>query len=276
LLPPAQRATARWLGLAVVLVMLAIVSIAASAAFRAWRSVPAPDPTGLTLTVAANGLESPDAAAARAAERLAGAPGVLRAETIEPSADKLPIDDAASPTADPAREPRSVHVVMRPGARTPRSVLVEWLRADAITLSPRAPGEDLLDSMAGAWLAALACLGLALAALSAWMTARLTAGAFAESASTLELLRGLGADEGFLWRLLARRTVLPALLAEGLAVAVASALVAVLLALAPPDGLASSLAPPDLAAALIWIPVPALLSAALALDKLRRSARAWP
>jgi len=210
-------------GVAIFLVSLVvavatILTVAAGGDAREW-SARLRDP--ITIAVWASGLESADAAAARAADVAGGVDGVRAVRTI----DATPIDAVVArimgaPTRDPA-EIRLLSIDTAADASAVAARVEGALHAGGV---PARIDDHSWRSSAGlhAAAAAIACaaaLGL-VAVLFIWLACgRLTRREMTTRQTTLELMRISGASDGFVTGLFARRTIVLAIAAAVLGTA---------------------------------------------------------
>ncbi|HEV2362872.1 MAG TPA: ABC transporter permease [Caulobacteraceae bacterium] len=200
-----------WLGLTIAILtfMAALAAIGAQASLRAARGWAGELAGSASVLVRASGLESPDAAAARAAEALAGVPGVAEARALSASeADAL-----LSRFIDPKDLP--------PGVWTPRLVTVAFnpdrpariadLRAALAAEGINAVVEDhavwtneVRRTGEGALAAALTLAALMIAAVAA-LSAFAARQGLEAAAGLVGALRLSGAADGFVAGLFAGR-----------------------------------------------------------------------
>ena len=260
---PGRTGGPAWLAPSVAMLVLlaSLGSIGAVAAVRgaqAWRPLLA---GSVTVAVGDRGLESADAAAARAAEVLARVPGVAGARILDPSDADMVIGGLIDPPVGGAGTPRLLAVTFGPGAQATSGDLRRALRREGVAAG--------LDDH-GAWSGPVERAGLlVLAAAGALMLAAL-AGMIAVSAlaarralsgpsARIALMHRLGASDDLIAGAVQARMVpavaLAALVGAGIAAALVlaaeSRLGAPLAAMAPLDGV-------DIAAVLAW-PVIAVL-----------------
>lgn len=161
------------------------------------------------MVVSGLGLESPDAAAARAAETLASAPGVARAWVLDPDPADTVIASLMAGRL-PAIEPppvRLVAVTLTPGAALSAAGLQTRLRAEGLAASADDHRPWTSRLWRGAGLAGLCVFG-------AWMVVMLAAYALLRLAarrclagqrSVVSILYRTGASESFIVALVRAR-----------------------------------------------------------------------
>ena len=262
-------------------------------AARSLEAWPARLSGSVTLAATASGIESADAAAARAAEILGRTPGVARAEILEPApGDGLAARIMGAPGGDAPEAtdielapptPRLLKVVFAPGAA---------LTAPRVTAILAGSGLPVAVDDHGVWSGPLergAFLALAAAAvilfgllLGVWGLVAMSARrSVARHGERIGLLIHLGATEPTLIRPFRRGLVLSTVLGVALGVVVAagaaailvwSPQVAIVLAERVPD--MPAMAGVDLLGALLWplvgAPVGALAAAVATKAALRR------
>lgn len=242
------------------------------AAARAGLEIAARMSGSVTLTPHAGPLESPDAAAARAADILSRRPGVAEARILDPA----PPDAALARLIDGglssiAEAPRLVSVALK-GSQDPRD-LIQALHAEGLHagLDDHGLATGPVERAALIGLAAMGAFKInvlvVLVALSGWAGRR----GVAVGADRFELLARLGATDDRLAELVARRVAGRVAIAAVIGALVA-AILAVWLAMSCLERLGFTLAVDawDLCAILPWPPIAALI----ALLAARRGARA--
>lgn len=223
-----------------------------------------------TVAVWGAGLESADAAAARAADGLSRQGGVQAVRPLDPrDEDKMVATAiAAAPrAADP--EPRLLRVDARPGRHLTAAQLNAFLTREGIAGAADAhdPSTSALWRAAATVLAAAGGGALGLLLVGAWTAASAGRRSLRRSAGLFDLLLVTGADDGFLLRLFGGKTF-AALLAASLAGVGAAAALAVAERLIPDFGVGlagwTAPAPPALGLAAAAAALAALACAALA------------
>jgi cell division transport system permease protein len=211
-----------------------------------------------TVVVRAAGLESPDAAAARAAEALEAVSGVARAWPLDPGGVDATIASLVDGKASGAAAPRLIAVQFKAGASPGAAALSRALRADGLDA-----GVDDHRPWTGPVARAAALGGLAAATLLGVIAATLgvtvaftTRRRIAAQAELMNLLRLSGAADGFIGGLFAGEAARGAAFA-GAAGAVAAALAVAAWRVAGPaadviGGDALPFAWPNLAALAPW------------------------
>jgi cell division transport system permease protein len=221
-----------------------------------------------TLVVWGAGLESADAAAARAGEILSSVPDVARATPLDASnADAGEAQAVAAPSGAEVRLVAIEPAGADPGldGRIERTLAAHGppARLDDHNWH-HSPGLRIAAAMAGA----AALIDVVVLALLAWLGGAAARRELAASAVAAELVRGLGATDGFLASLVQGRISGQALVAScfGVALAVAAAAIGTRYG----HHAVVSLKRLDLAWAALWIP----LTAAVALVAARGAAGA--
>jgi cell division transport system permease protein len=191
--------------LAVILLTFAaaLATIAAAAAARSAETLSARLGDDATIAVWGAGLESADAAAARAQEILAGVPGVKAARTLDPSSGDALIAQLMGATAANPDQVRLVAVDFAPGAPVAAGRLESTLGASQIEAKVDDhswPASPTLDAAVGAIgggliLILLVLMGVGLAVCSAMKRDMAT------RRPLVELLRLSGATDPFIARL---------------------------------------------------------------------------
>jgi cell division transport system permease protein len=201
--------------------MLAIVCVAAGGGVADWRGRLI---GSATVAVAASGLESPDAAAARAAEALGAVAGVARAwplapDGVDPAILRLELGDAR-------RDGRLVAVKFKAGSPPADGALARALDADGLIahVDDHRPWTSPLGR-AAAWAAlAVAATLTAIIGAVGVIAALATRGRLVARRDLVDLLRLAGAADGFIGGLFAARSAKTAARAGALG-ALAAALV---------------------------------------------------
>ncbi len=270
LLPRGRGSRAEWLGLALALGLAVLASALAIADTRsAATSARQDDP--VLLAVRGGPLEPADAAAARAAERLAILPGVAGAEALDPPVSVQSVGAAGAAPSDPGV--RRVRVTAKTAGSVSEASLAAVLTADGLPAAPVAAGVQ--NQQRQPWTAAWAVAAGGLAMLAIGLAWSLAGRALDCAASAIERLRGLGATEPRLAVLLLRGAPAGALLA-GAAAAVLAVGGWLMLGRLGGAFAHAGLVPADLWPAAFALPLPGLLAAAVALVRLERSGRSWP
>lgn len=237
----------------------AALSIAISAGGRAYQAL-APRLHGdLTVAVRAKGLESADAAAALATERLASLPDVAAADPLEPD----PLDELAGTALFGSRaspgDTRLISVSLKPGSRETGARIARALDEQGLIASvddhrglagPLESALARLGAIAGAGLV----LTLLLMALFAWLSGRRQA---ARGMDRFDLARRLGAAPGFAGRVVSAVSWRAALGGAALGALASAAVIGVfglgrLAQVLPVIGAALRPAPVDMAIAAAW------------------------
>ena len=261
-----------WLALAI-LVLSVVAGLELVAATAAIRTAVAWSPRlagSATVAVSGGGLESTEAAAARAAEILARAPGVARLAVLDPDpgdavAGRLMGLDGAAPGADP---PRLLAATFASGEGASAAALAQSLRRGNIVAAVDDHGvwTGPLERMAVV-AAATAAASLLLLIVLVWALAAGSAGgAVRRHSARVSLLLHLGATDGMILGPVSARAVGAAALGALIGVGAAAALAAAAIwspaladwikaQLAAQIGVAPGLDAWDLAAAAIWPPV---------------------
>jgi cell division transport system permease protein len=195
-------------GLAILAIVLltfaaALATIAAAAAARSAETLSARLGDDATIAVWGAGLESADAAAARAQEVLTGVPGVKSARALDPASGDALIAQLMGATAVNPDQVRLVAVDFASGAPVAAGRLVSALGASQIEAKVDDhswPASPTLDAAAGAVgggliLILLVLLGVGLAV--SWAMKR----DMAERHPLVELLRLSGAADPFIAKL---------------------------------------------------------------------------
>ena len=271
LLPGAAKPSP-WLAVAILLlsVVAGLELVAATAAIRtavAWS----PRLAGsATVAVSGGGLESTEAAAARATEILARAPGVARLVVLDPDprdavAGRVMGLDGAAPSGDP---PRLLATTFAGGEGASAAALAQSLRRENVIAAVDDHGVWTGPLERAAVIAASAAVGLLLVMITlVWALAAASAGAAVrQRAARVSLLLHLGATDGAILGPFRARAVGAAALGALIGTGGAAALgVAAIWSPAVADWINSQIATrvgmwPDLdawdiAAAAVWVPV---------------------
>ena len=277
LLPPGRS---DWAGLAVAL-LVCVAGLGTSlglAAVRAGLDL-APRMTGsATLTPHAGRLESPDAAAARAADLLARLPSVAEARVLEPadadSAIAAAIDGGTVPLD---QTPRLVSVRLKGSADG--AALIAALRADRLTagLDDHGLWSGPVERWAIIGLGAMGAFKLAVLVLLAASAGWAGRGAVSKAAPRIDLLRRLGATDALIIQDIGGRLAVRLGLA-GVVGALAAGTIAV--GLSGPFSAWAPAALPldlwDLCAVPPWPPIALLIVWLGARAGARAALRAWP
>ena len=195
---------------AFVTLLLAGVTVAGSWGVRAALAVE-PRLTGdITAVVWGRGLESADAAAARAVEVLSLQPGVARVVALEPDVSDRWVGAVIAPAQQGGDGPRLLSIV-RSSGEDPAPGLIARARAGGITMAldnhrgTTGPLERnaLVTAVIGGSATLLLCGGLVL--LSTWRAR----GVVSRRADRIYLLVRLGARRGFLSSLVGRSLAPP-------------------------------------------------------------------
>jgi cell division transport system permease protein len=210
--------------------------LAADRAARGWTG----QLTGeATVIVRARGGETPDAAAARAAEALAGAPGVTEARALEPAKAYDLIRPWLGDVSDleDLPVPRLVAVTLDPRHPADARRLDKALKADGVDATVDDHSVWIKDiRRAGGVVAALGlAVFLIIAAAAAAVVAFATRAGLAARHDVVEVLHMAGAEDGFVARMFQMRFARVAGLA-GLFGAAAAAVVGAVLRLAGGGG----------------------------------------
>jgi cell division transport system permease protein len=181
-----------------------------------------------TVVVRAAGLESPDAAAARAAERLGVVDGVARAWPLEPAGVDGLIARLVDGSSSGRGAPRLVAVEFKAGAAPRSAALLRALKADGLDagLDDHRPWTSPIGRAAALSSLAAATLLAAIVALLAAMAAFTTGRRLAAQAGLVDLLRLSGAADGFIGGLFAAETARGAAWASAAGAAAAALAVA--------------------------------------------------
>ena len=270
LLPEADARDGSLIFVVAVLCFLAcLTAIGALAADR-----PAPGCIGqlsaeATVVVRPQHGETPDAAAARAAEALAGAPGVAEARALEPQKAYDLIRPWLGDISDlqDLPVPRLVAVTLDPKAPADAAKLSKALQAADVDASVDDHSLWIKDVRRSAGLARVlaSAVFVLIAGAAAAVVAFATRAGLTARHEVVQVLHITGAEDGFITRLFQARFARIAGLA-GLAGAIAAAIVGALLRLAGgPQGVSPAL--PVAWTDLIWVvlcPFVAALTAAIA------------
>jgi cell division transport system permease protein len=251
-----SRAVLAWLVPALILLTFvgALLAILGAAAIRQASHGEARLTGAATVVVWGRGLESPDAAQARAAEILSGVSGVERAAALDPLPDDQLVAQAMGAPA--GTEARLVSV--RGSDAHLASRLAQTLRAQGLAARTADPSDAASSSRKTLLRAVVGDVVLPLLVVVAMIA--VCAGASRREAAlarpTLELIRQFGAADGFVPGLWRRRCA-----ARAIACAVVGAAAAVLAALAwqAAGGLGVALEPMDLIWAAPWVAVTGLI-----------------
>jgi cell division transport system permease protein len=186
--------------------LTAIGVIASDRAARGWAS----QLTGeATVIIRTRSNESPDAAAARAAEALAGAPGVSEARAIERAKAEALIAPWLGPTADLADLPipRLVAVSLDPKSPATAAVLDRTLKAAGIDGIVDDHSMWINDIRRAAELSRWFGIGVfaIIAAAAAAVVAFATRAGLASRRDVVEVLHLTGAEDGFIAQLFQAR-----------------------------------------------------------------------
>ena len=235
-----------------------------------------------TVVVRASGLESPDAAAARAAETLLGLQGVSAARTLDSTAFDEVIGRliAGPPTAAESEPPRLLAAAFNSRPPATADDLARALKADGLEAAVDDHGlwtSPLLRAAALTVLAIIALVAVIGAAIGAAVAAATRRG-LARTHELAQLLRILGAADGFIAGLFEARSARAAAWAGG-AGAIAAALAAAAWRLFGSDqGMIAVSAPAwaDLAAAAPAALIAALIGAAAARLTARSTLKGLP
>ncbi|MEO9213340.1 MAG: hypothetical protein ABI242_09375 [Caulobacteraceae bacterium] len=255
------------LGVGVAAFCLAILAIAGIAVEGAARDLAARAGGAATVVVWGAGLESPDAAAARAADILGHARGVAAARPLDPAPADIPLARVIAGAR--ASDPRLITLVARPGATLDGAALARTLRGAGVAAAAddhRFSTSPLTRAAAVAATAAAAAILLAsiLAMAAMGVGARRALG---EAREVTRLLTLSGATDRFVARQFRPRLVRAAALAAAAGAGIAAlAGAAVLLAgRASGAALPLGLKPPwrDLWAAAPWPPLFATVALAV-------------
>ena len=257
-------------GLALALVA-ATLSILLSAGARAYLAMTPRLGGELTVAVRSRGLESADAAAALAAERLSATPSVISAEPLEPDARDDLAGGAIFGARAPAGEVRLIAVTLKPGAPPGAASVMRALDGQGLAYAvddhrgfSGALERTLALSAVGA-AAGLVIVALLMVPL-AWMAGRRQAD---RSAERFDLMRRLGAAPAFIGRIVSAVSWRSALGGAAVGALVPAAMVGLFglgrLALVfPLLGAALKPAPVDMVAAAVWPVLLAVLAGVFA------------
>ena len=183
--------------------LMGLAGIGLLAAGRAVVHTHAHLPGDAVLVFRGAGLESADAAAARAVEILSGKPGVKSLTVLPPAADDMEVAgliDHRPPTDDPLMAPRLLRLDLNPGGSLGPSLSA--IRAEGISVAadrPRAWSSRVTGSLLAVSAAAAAVFFVSLA-WACVLVARRPMGLLKAQPSVCDLLMRLGADAGFLAR----------------------------------------------------------------------------
>jgi cell division protein FtsX len=274
---PGAASPSPWLALAI-LALSIVAGLELAAATAAVRAAAAWSPRlagSATVAVSGGGLESTEAAAARATEILARAPGVARVAVLDPDASDavtgqlmgLPGD------AEGGDAPRLIATTFdnaRPGSA---AAVAQALRSENVVAAVDDHGVWTGPLERKAVIAAAAAVGLLLVIIIlTWALAAASAGAAVRKrASRVNLLLHLGATDAMLAGPFRARAIgaaaLGALVGTGAAAALAGAVIWspvvanwVASRTGVPIGAAPGLDAWDLAAAIVWAPMAILLA----------------
>ncbi|MDP1739398.1 MAG: ABC transporter permease [Caulobacter sp.] len=194
--------------------LTAIGALAADRATRGWTS----QLTGsATVVVRAQGAETPDAAAGRAAEALAGVKGVIEARALEKEKAEALLEPWLGHEAllDDLPIPRLVAVDLDPKAPAPAAALTQALRAAGVDATVDDHSLWIGDIERAAGIARWAALGvfLLIASAAGAVIAFATRAAMAAHRETIEVLHLSGAQASFVVRLFQTRFAKAAALA---------------------------------------------------------------
>ncbi len=212
--------------------LTAIGALAADRAARGWTNQLA---DSATIVVQPKGAESPDAAAARAAEALAGVKGVAEARALEKEKAEALLEPWLGREAllEDIPMPRLVSVELDPKAPASAADLDKALKAAGVQATVDDHSVWIGDIQRGAGVARWAALGVCLliAAAAAAVIGFATRAGLAAHRDVIEVLHLSGAETGFVSRLFQSRFALAAGTA-GLFGAAGAALIAALARLA--------------------------------------------
>lgn len=194
--------------------LTAIGALAADRAARGWTG----QLTGsATVVVRAQGSETPDAAAGRAAEALAGVKGVTEARALEKEKAEALLEPWLGHEAllDDLPIPRLVTVDLDPRAPAPAAALTQALRAAGVDATVDDHSLWIGDIERAAGIARWAALGvfLLIASAAGAVIAFATRAAMAAHRETIEVLHLSGAQASFVVRLFQTRFARAAALA---------------------------------------------------------------
>lgn len=212
--------------------LTALGALAANRAAHGWTS----QLTGsATVVVRARGAETPDAAAGRAAEALAGVKGVDEARALEKEKAEALLEPWLGREAllDDLPIPRLVAVDLDPKAPAPAAALDRALKAAGLDATVDDHGLWIADIERGAGIARWSALSvfLLIAAAAGAVIAFATRAAMAAHRETIEVLHLSGAQASFVVRLFQARFAQAAALA-GLFGAAGAAIIGALARLA--------------------------------------------
>jgi cell division transport system permease protein len=237
--------------------LTAIGALAADRAARGWTSQLS---DSATVVVQPKGAETPDAAAARAAEVLAGVKGVAEARALEKEKAEALLEPWLGRDAllDDIPMPRLVAVDMNPRAPASAADLDRALKAAGVLATVDDHSVWIADIQRGAGIARWAALGVCLLIISAAaaVIGFATRAGLAAHREVIEVLHLSGAETGFVARLFQTRFAIAAGTA-GLFGAAGAAMIAAVVRLA---GGGQGLTP---VLPLAWIDLVAVLPAPL-------------
>jgi len=237
--------------------LTAIGGLAADRAARGWTSQLS---DSATVVVQPKGAETPDAAAARAAEVLAGVKGVAEARALEKEKAEALLEPWLGREAllEDIPMPRLVAVDMNPGAPASAADLDRALKAAGVQATVDDHSVWIADIQRGAGIARWAALGVCLLIISAAaaVIGFATRAGLAAHREVIEVLHLSGAETGFVARLFQTRFAMAAG-AAGLFGAAGAAMIAAVVRLA---GGGQGLTP---VLPLAWIDLAAVLPAPL-------------
>jgi|GEM_PF-6158316 len=266
LAPGAERTGSLFAAMVAVSLVASLMVIGAVAAGRAAEDWGGRLGGSATVVVRAAGLESPDAAAARATEALGAMAGVARAWPLDAAAADPLIARLLDQDSSSGGEPRLVAVAFKVGKAPSGAELSRELKADGLDASVddhRPLTSPILRAAALAGLTAAVVAATVVAAASA-IAALATRRRLAAQGEVVDLLRLAGAADGFIGRLFWARSARMAAWAG--VIGAGSAIVATaawrLWGWAPPG--APRLAWADLAAGAAWPLAAALIGAVAA------------
>lgn len=212
--------------------LTALGALAADRAARGWTSQLT---ESATVVVRAQGAETPDAAASRAAEALAGVKGVVEARALEKEKAEALLEPWLGHEAllDDLPIPRLVTVDLDPKAPARAADLTQALRAAGVDATVDDHSLWIGDIERAAGIARWAALGvfLLIAAAAGAVIAFATRAAMAAHRETIEVLHLSGAQASFVVRLFQTRFARAAALA-GLFGAAGAAMIGALARLA--------------------------------------------
>ena len=260
----AQRA--RWVFAAMIVLSLVaslilIGAVASGRAAEAWRG----RLTGsATVVVRAAGLESPDAAAARGAEALGAMPAVARAWPLDAAASDPVMARLVDGESLEGGEPRLIAVAFKTGNAPSAAELARALRADGLDAGVddhRPLSSQILRAATLAGVAAAVAMAAIVVAVSA-IAGMATRRRLDAEGQMVNLLRLVGAGDGFVGRLFWARSASTTAWASVVGAAMAVAAAWRLWGSAPRG--TPGVAWPDLAAGAAWPLVAALIGAVAA------------